>query len=69
MTSNPPALSKMVFCTAGLRKIPQVPALLENGQLVRGKGGLEPGQVLVRQEKIVLIDDERMLGLACRPAA
>ena len=39
-------------------KISQVTALREDRQLFRAKRGVEPGQILVRQEKIVLIDDD-----------
>ena len=56
----------MAFCTAGLRKISQVTALRENGQLFRGKRGVEPGQVFVRQEKIVLIDDDADVGVGAQ---
>ncbi len=41
-------------------------ALCENRQLFRCKRGVEPGQVLVRQEKIVLIDDDADVGIGAQ---
>jgi len=41
-------------------------ALLEHRQLFRGKRGAEPGQVLVLQEKIVLIDDDADVGVGAQ---
>jgi len=46
-----------------IEKISQVPALLENRQLFRAKRCVEPRQVFVRQEKIVLIDDDADVGV------
>jgi len=47
-------------------KIPQVTALREDGQLFRGNRGVKPGQVLVLQEKIVLIDDDADVGVGAQ---
>ncbi len=41
-------------------------APLEDRQLLRGKRGTEPGQVLVRQEKIVFIDDDADVGVGAQ---
>ena len=41
-------------------------ALRENRQLFRGKGGAQPGQVLVRQQEIVLIDDDADVGVGAQ---
>src|SRR6266481_489074 len=49
-----------------IEKVSQVPALLENRQLFRSKRGAEPVQILVRQEKIVLIDDDADLGVGAQ---
>jgi len=35
-----------------------VASLREDGQLIRGKGGVKPGKVVGRQQEIVLIDDD-----------
>ena len=47
-------------------QISQMSALGEDGQLFRAKGGAEPGHVLVRQEKIVLIDDDADAGVGAQ---
>src|SRR5208283_3564010 len=35
-------------------------------QLIRGEGGAEPGQVLIREEKIVLIDNDADVGVGAQ---
>ena len=38
-------------------------ALLEDLQLRQGERGSQPGQIFVRQEKIIPVEDDRMLGV------
>src|ERR1700722_14415029 len=40
-----------------------MPALRENRQLLRAKRGVEPGQVFVRQQEIVLVDYNANVGI------
>ena len=49
-----------------IEKISQVSALLEDGQLFAANVVLEPGQVLIGQEEIVLIDDDADVGVGAQ---
>ena len=56
----------MAFCTVGLERFPRWPPLREDRQLLRAKCGVKPGQVRVRQQKIVLIDDDADVGVGAQ---
>ena len=43
-----------------------MPALREDGQLIRGKRVAKPGQVFFRQQEIVLIDNHANAGVGAQ---
>ena len=54
------------FLHGRVGKISQVTALVEYRQLFRAEGGVQPVQILVLQEKIVLIDDDADVGVGAQ---
>ena len=50
-------------------EVAQMAALLEQGDLAGGKGGLEPGEVSGGQEKIVTVEDQPDVGVGVEAVA
>src|SRR5260221_9173499 len=53
----------------GMGEVAQMAALLEEGDLVGGKGGLNPREVVGGQEKIVAIEDQADIGIGVEAVA
>ena len=51
------------FLHRRIKKISQVSTLVKNGQLTRRKRRMQPEQVVVSQEKIILIGDDADVGI------